>query len=276
MKRKRWAKGITRGDYPATPSHGLTSTTPSRTSECTFKPRDDSELEFFRALGLAEPPSLIHSNVRPLERDPSSSASGSNIGIGSDPNPPSANRLSTSQAELGTRRDAPRIAYSIRAQHNSGAITEGDKSQLLAELDNDVVAASSKNSLQSLERTWTSLHRSWFGPHSDPLPLTSEGIRAVSAQMKMSGYRSFQNYLSRMKHLHVSRGFAWTQTLDLISKECTRSVARGIGPAKQSAAYPVPQIAALNLDEGAPLIPDGPVGPVALATLAAFFLLREN
>ena len=49
---------------------------------------------------------------------------------------------------------------------------------------------------------------------------------------------------------------------------------RGLGPARQSAPYPLEQVAVLRLNEQ-PLEEKGPVNPRALAVLGAWFLTRE-
>ena len=50
---------------------------------------------------------------------------------------------------------------------------------------------------------------------------------------------------------------------------------RGLGPARQSAPYPLEQVAILSLNEQ-PLVEQGPVNPRALAVLGAWFLTRET
>ena len=38
----------------------------------------------------------------------------------------------------------------------------------------------------------------------------------VSALFKLGGYRSYKNYISRIKDLHITSGFLWHSGLDLI------------------------------------------------------------
>jgi len=92
---------------------------------------------------------------------------------------------------------------------------------------------------------------------------------------KARGYRSFDNYLSRAKRDHILNGFVWTQELEIVSKDCSRSVNRGLGPPKQSAEFGLVKICALNLD-CEPVCADGPVNPTAMCVLGSYFLTREK
>jgi len=123
-------------------------------------------------------------------------------------------------------------------------------------------------------RTWAETHHRWFGPGSNPLPLSAEGIRAVAAVCKLRGFRSFANYLSANKLAHIRLGHPWTAQLDLIAKESARSVNRGIGPARQSAALDLVATHGLALGHG-PVVPSGPCSPGLMVCLGAFWLTRE-
>eukprot|EP00971_Amphidinium_carterae_P286884 5695523-Amphidinium_carterae.2 len=66
------------------------------------------------------------------------------------------------------------------------------------------------------------------------------------------GYRSWANFLSVARGTHVSAGHAWTEQLDHLAKQCTRSVTRGMGPARQSTSLSVEKVHELrcgDLDE---------------------------
>ena len=65
----------------------------------------------------------------------------------------------------------------------------------------------------------------------NPLPLEAGKIEAIAALMKLDGFRSFANYASAAKRVHVLRGFEWTQLLAMTVAECARSATRGRGPA---------------------------------------------
>ena len=78
----------------------------------------------------------------------------------------------------------------------------------------------------------------------------------------------------RAKREHINAGGTWNQLLERVGADCVKSVMRGLGPARQSAPYPLEQVAVLCLNEQ-PLVEQGPVNPRALAVLGAWFLTRE-
>ena len=177
-------------------------------------------------------------------------------------------------AQLADRADAPRIAYSTRARPLHTPLDEETKENLLLELASDVHARSSVASQQSLLSTWTRLHVRWFGSNSTPFPTWPLAVRAIASQMKLACYRSIGNYLSRAKREHINAGGTWNQLLERVGADCVKSVMRGLGPARQSAPFPLEQVAVLCLNEQ-PLVEQGPVNPRALAVLGAWFLTRE-
>jgi hypothetical protein len=143
---------------------------------------------------------------------------------------------------------------------------------MLSSLQADTSAKSTAASRASCVRTWALMHRLWFGDSSPTLPLTCDSIRAVAAQMKSAGYRSFVNYLDTMRALHVEE-YDWTPAMVLCRKRCLASTQRGIGPARQSMELPLQGIR--DLDLGAePLVPDGPCCPMHWAILCCFHVLR--
>jgi len=148
------------------------------------------------------------------------------------------------------------------------------KEAILDRLIQDFSAASSGDTRQSHLRTWTAFHREWFGASPEVIPVTIPGMLAVSAMFKKAGYRSFGNYLSSVKALHVQSGHDWSQQHEQAARWCTRSVLRGIGPARQSAPLDLLAVHALNLGPE-PVCDGGPVDPAAMFTLVAYFLLRE-
>ena len=92
--------------------------------------------------------------------------------------------------------------------------------------------------------------------------------------MKEYGYRSFGNYVSSMKQLHIKAGFQWSALHELEAKQGARSVTRGQGPPRQSAPLDVDAFAKLDLGM-VPLAAGGPVNPGGMALLGSAFLLRE-
>ena len=156
-------------------------------------------------------------------------------------------------AQLTDRADAPRIANSARARSLHTPLDEETKENLLLELASDVHARRS---------------------NSPPFPTWPPAVRAIASQMKLAGSRSFGNHLSRAKREDINAGGTWNQLLERVGADCVKSVMRGLGPARQSAPYPLEQVAVLCLNEQ-PLVEQGPVNPSALTVFGAWFLTGE-
>ena len=150
-------------------------------------------------------------------------------------------------------------------------LSDEAKEGLLLELGSDVHARSSVSSQRTFLTTWTRLHVRWCGDTSSPFPTWPLAVLAIASQMKFAGYRSFGNYLSRAKREHINMGGTWDQLLERVGADCVKSVMRGLGPSRQSAPYPLEQVAFLKLNEQ-PLVEQRPVNPRALAVLGAWFL----
>ena len=143
---------------------------------------------------------------------------------------------------------------------------------MLNALQADTSAKTTAASRASCVRTWSYLHRLWFGDSTPTLPLTTSSICAVAAQMKSAGYRSFVNYLDTMKAIHVEN-FDWTPAMVLCRKRCLASTQRGIGPSRQAMELPLQGIRDLDLTDD-PLVPDGPCCPMHWAIICCFHVLR--
>ena len=78
------------------------------------------------------------------------------------------------------------------------------------------------------------------------LTLTPDGIVAVAALFKAGGYRCYANYWSAVKSEHIEVGHLWTEQLELTGRWVTRSVLRGIGPARQRMALPLHKLLKLK------------------------------
>ena len=184
----------------------------------------------------------------------------------------------SSSGDMARRRDHPVVAHTIGAKRVR--LTTSDPSlhreELLEALNQGVYAKSTLDSQASLLNTWKRMHAAWFGTEEDhpPFPLSPSSIRAVASIMKDQKYRSWSNCLCRARREHVALGNVWSAELDMVARQCTRSVNRGIGPARQSAPYDVKAIQ--SLDTGIePVISKGPVNPCDMLVLGAFFLTRE-
>ncbi|CAE8719354.1 unnamed protein product [Polarella glacialis] len=185
---------------------------------------------------------------------------------------------SSSSAIVAQRKDVPIVKYAKRANLSKVAeMLSSDTNKRLAvdQLEKETCAASSFAARNILLGTWLEFHRSFYGAQGpEPLPLTVESLRDVSAVFKSGNYRSYPNYLSRIKAEHIERGFDWTQQLDVAARKYKRSVMRGLGPARQSSEFNLALINELSLDEH-PLCEGGPVTPVQFAIVNALFVVRE-
>ena len=177
------------------------------------------------------------------------------------------------------RRDTPVVRNVVRG--GSAAALTGLRNdgldQLVSELESGRFARSATAPRISLLKTWSRFHAAAFGvgPGAIPeYPITVRSFVAVAALFKRGGYRAFPNYASAAKDRHIQLGHVWTQQLDGASRWCTRSVQRGIGPARQSKPLWLSNM--LNLIVGKqPLAAGGCVAPYAMTMLACMFLLRE-
>ena len=99
-------------------------------------------------------------------------------------------------------------------------------------------------------------------------------IKAIGSSLKACGYRGAQKYMSAIKQLRVSQGFAWSDLLELSARRFNMSTSRGIGPSRQSEPLPLNKVITIDLDE---LITDKdmPANGSAVACIASFWLLRE-
>ena len=122
--------------------------------------------------------------------------------------------------------------------------------------------------------TWLAYHSERFGSDLPPFPITVNSLLAVSSLFKKAGYRSYPNYLSAIKSEHIIRGHDWTQILDLMGRWSTRSVLRGIGPARQSQAIDLLRVFAIS-PACDPIVSGGPVSPRRLFILGSQFSMRE-
>lgn len=140
----------------------------------------------------------------------------------------------------------------------------------------DVRAASDTSTSDA--RTWEGLHKEWWqwqgSPDLPAYPLTVEKIEAVGAMLKVGGYRSTSNYMSRAKDTHIGLKHPWTDDLAREAHRFSASTQRGKGPPRQSEPLDFVSLMGLDLPD-TPLVPSGPLGSGNLATLVTHFVLRE-
>ncbi len=174
------------------------------------------------------------------------------------------------------RQDIPRIAPTTRgsrARTTALGSSPTRRQAALRDLDEDVYARSSVGPRASQLKSWEAFHVDWFGPDSCAFPLSPDSVRCVMASLKLGRYRSAPNLMSRAKQEHIALGFEWDAFLDQCAARCLRSVARGIGPARQSAVYDLERVA--TTDFWLPVVDAGPLGISCCLVVGPFFMLRE-
>ena len=152
-------------------------------------------------------------------------------------------RVSTPpKAAIPGRSDAPLVRHLRRgaAANAAAAVASVGMAALVATLVSDRVAQSSIGSSSSLLNTWTAFHFIAFPEDTAMvplLPITDIVLQYVGALFKSGGYRSFENNWSAAKAMHIEAGYHWSQLLAHTATWVTRSVLRGIGPARQSCSF---------------------------------------
>ena len=180
-----------------------------------------------------------------------------------------------------TRTDAPVLHTTRRGSRAkaAAAVRSADPEALVQALIDDRYAASGSASVASLVRGWERFHHLAHQHLHDPpavYPVTADSLIRVGSLFKKGGYRSFANYLSAAKTCHVEGPLPaeWTQLLEHTGRWVSRSVSRGIGPARQSCPFHFRRLCKLGR-QAAPLVVGGPMQPMHLALLSTLFLLRE-
>jgi len=92
--------------------------------------------------------------------------------------------------------------------------------------------------------------------------------------MKDAGYRSFPNYLSAVKDLHVTCGHPWHDTLAAAATHASASTQRGIGPAHQCGEIKLEDALAACGEDVEPLVPEGPGDCANMFVMTYFHILR--
>ena len=227
--------------------------------------------------GMADPTESHEARLKRLRPDsiPNQVATSATSGarMPTAPTPPPV------AATVATRKDANAVRNLRRgsvADATDGADTDG-MWKLIDELLRDRTAATGVAVNSSLVKTWHTLHacaHRGVSPSVPVLPVTPRILVAVAALFKRGGYRSFPNYLSAIKARHIEAEHSWTELLAHTGAWVTRSVLRGIGPARQSCSFDFPKLCRLPRSPDA-LVTGGPQQPVHLALLSCAFLLRE-
>jgi hypothetical protein len=179
----------------------------------------------------------------------------------------------------GLRSDAPAVRNVRRGSFSDAAaeLARLGVAPIIDDLVRDRHARSSIAAYTSWLNTWRRFHDLAFrgcDPVVPMFPVTPRSLVHVAALFKSGGYRAFANYLSALKSAHIEAGFEWDQLLAHTGAWTTRSVLRGIGPARQSCSFWYDQLCTVQ-KQHAPLVVGGPHSPMHFTLLACIFLLRE-
>ena len=191
----------------------------------------------------------------------------------------SASAGGQAQVTEGLRPDAPVVRNLRRGSFLAAAeaLSVGGSEPLLEELLVDRHARSSIAAKASWINTWRRFHALAFpgpSPVVPMIPITVATLVHVASLFKAGGYRGFPNYLSAIKAVHIEAGHEWDQLLTHTGCWVSRSVLRGIGPARQSCSFRFSELCSLPTSP-APLVAGGPHAPFHFTMLASMFLLRE-
>ena len=187
--------------------------------------------------------------------------------------------VGTSVAAAQGRALAPVISISHRGDRTAAlaaAATAASRQAALQQFSELMVAPSNMSSQDSLLKTWQVFHNAWFIGGEPVLPLTVDKVLAICSMFRAGGYRSIDNYLSRIKDHHIGQGHPWSDFLNRAYRKARRAVGRGIGPARQSAGLNL-EVAygAFAAHDGRPVCKGGPLGLRSLLVCGCFWMLRE-
>jgi hypothetical protein len=237
------------------------------------RPPPDKPKGFKRALGYTAPGASLFRAVpvRTATATPTTERPPDSRAATTWPTPPTATTPLHTAAQHAAR--TPLVSYKTRGVTPQEALTDVQRANQLMDLDADTVTAGTFSAKASCVATWTKLHHRWFGPELAVLPLTEPKMRAVAAQMKAAGYRSYPNYVSAIKDVHLKASNEWSDALQRCHERCVASTQRGIGPPKQCLELSPIAVARLQLGPE-PLVEDGPICPAQWAVICAFHILR--
>lgn len=178
-----------------------------------------------------------------------------------------------------TRPDAP-IVKNLRrgsVEDVAAGLRMLGAETLVDELLRDRTALAGAASVASCTTTWRKIHELFFTGEPTTVPVYHVAPRSlvlVGALFENGGCRTFANYDSAAKAAHIEERFEWDQ-LNAHTTGCvTRSVLRGIGPARQNCSFHLARLCRLPRPTTS-IVRGGPQAPVHLALLASIYLLPE-
>ena len=163
----------------------------------------------------------------------------------------------------------------VKADALAAASSSDNKRAALESYRGSKSAISSIAPRETCLSTWRDFHMAWFG-NDEYLPITTEKIEAVASMFKQGRYKSYGNYLTRVKEEHIAqcgRQVPWDQALELEARKSVMSVTRGLGTARQSGAFDVDKVTHVAKDVDVP--PGAPYMLGESLTTGCLWLTRE-
>ena len=151
----------------------------------------------------------------------------------------SATTVTTIASSTNKRRnDFPELKLSQRASTSLAlARTQGsiDKHNMLALVEDNKYAASSKRPREAKWNTWCKFADHWNLP---PLPMNVELVKATAACFLAGQYRTPDQYfaIARQKHIETYKTKP-SQAVELEITNSIRAITRGMGPSKQKETF---------------------------------------
>ena len=169
------------------------------------------------------------------------------------------------------RRDMPEVKPFVRASKERAlqmALSESSREEAIAQLERDMLANSSRDSVESKLRLYREFHDTWFGPGTSWLPVTPSSVTAVGAMLTAGRYSSGANYISAARVESRNKGHPEHPLLAHTVRKVVISIERGVGQQKQTLALPLVRLGELPGGDESWCV-YGPVGPSDTVTIGS-------
>ena len=175
------------------------------------------------------------------------------------------------------RVDMPVVRPFARASREISlqvSLSESWREEAVARLELDMLANSSRNSVESKLKLFREFHEAWFGEVPFWIPVTPSSVIAVGAMLKAGNYSSGANYISAARVHSRDKGHPEHPLLAHTVRKVVISIERGVGQQKQTSALPLDRFEELP-DGDEPWAKGGPVGTADALTTGSWWLMRE-
>ena len=174
------------------------------------------------------------------------------------------------------RRDFPAVRDGAHAslQLALAAALPDRQADSLRALSDDLLAPSTRPSVESRLRTWQAICEAWGQPS---FPLTIDNVRRASASFKAGRYRSAKQYFAIVStYQQRELGLPVDPMVRQAMKDHIRSTERGLGPSQLKEAFMMPMIGPLvQLHDRDPFAATTVAHAVDVIILGVWWMLRE-